>query len=127
MLKRDLIMSSAIMAIFAAVAVWADGLAQNIASAGEKSAASSPVMMSATIEVQVSGLKLIDPAAAGEKAREGQGHLHYRVDEGPVIATPAAKLSFHGLKPGRHTISVALSGNDHAALGPSETLSVTVP
>jgi hypothetical protein len=49
------------------------------------------------------------------------------VDDGPVVATPASKLSFHGLKSGPHTISVVLAANDHTPLGPAQKLSVTIP
>src|SRR6476660_9622686 len=49
----------------------------------------------ATVEVTVTGVQLIDPATVKEQPRNGQGHLHYRVDDGPVIATTAPKLSFH--------------------------------
>lgn len=82
---------------------------------------------SATVSVHVSGIELVDPASVKEKAADGQGHLHYRVDEGPVIATTATKLSFHELGTGPHTITVVLAGNDHAPLGPSVTLHVAVP
>ena len=81
----------------------------------------------ATVEVTVAGVELMDPAAAKEKPVPGQGHLHYRVDKGPVVATPSAKLSFHELAPGTHTILVVLAGNDHQPLGPKQELSVTVP
>jgi hypothetical protein len=81
----------------------------------------------ATVEVTVSGVELIDPATAMEKTAAGQGHLHYQVDKGPVIATTAPKLSFHELTPGSHTIVVMLAGNDHKPLGPQERLMVTVP
>jgi hypothetical protein len=63
----------------------------------------------------------------GEKPRPGQGHLHYQVDDGPVIATTATKLSFHGLKPGAHKIVVTLAANDHSPLGPQQALEVTIP
>src|ERR1035437_6183154 len=69
----------------------------------------------------------IDPAEVNEKPMAGQGHLHYQVDDGPVIATPAPKLSFHGLTSGTHTIKVMLAANDPSPLGPEETLSVTIP
>jgi hypothetical protein len=36
----------------------------------------------ATVEVKVSGVKLIDPAMMKEQPKEGQGHLHYQVDSG---------------------------------------------
>jgi hypothetical protein len=82
---------------------------------------------SAVVEVMVKGLELVDPAKVNEKPAKGQGHLHYQVDDGPVIATTTPKMSFHGLKPGPHTVLVALAANDHSALGPQEKLSVTVP
>ena len=81
----------------------------------------------ATVEVTVSGVELTDPAAAKEKPVAGQAHLHYQVDNGPVVATPSAKLSFHELAPGSHTILVVLAGNDHQPLGPKQQLTVTVP
>ncbi|MBD0371808.1 MAG: hypothetical protein ICV60_13285 [Pyrinomonadaceae bacterium] len=81
----------------------------------------------ATVRVEVSGIELIDPAAVNEQPKAGQGHIHYQVDGGPVIATTATKLSFHGLTPGRHEIVVTLAGNDHRPLGPRETLSVMIP
>ena len=81
----------------------------------------------ATVEVVVKGVRIVDPALSGEKAIKGQGHLHYQVDDGPVIATTAPKLSFHGLKSGSHTITVALAANDHTPLGPQEKLTVSIP
>jgi hypothetical protein len=81
----------------------------------------------ATVEVTASGVELVDPATAGERPMPGQGHLHYQVDSGPVVATPAAKLSFHELMPGTHTIVVTLAGNDHKPLGPQQRLTVTIP
>ena len=81
----------------------------------------------ATVKVDVTGIKLIDPALANEQPKAGQGHLHYQVDDGPIIATPATKLSFHGLTSGQHKILVVLAGNDHNPLGPQQTLTVTIP
>jgi hypothetical protein len=82
---------------------------------------------SATVQASISGIEMVDPAQAQEKPRDGQGHLHYRVDGGPIIATTTTKLSFHALAPGKHRISVSLVGNDHQPLGPSEDLEVTIP
>ena len=82
---------------------------------------------SATVSVEVHGVKLIDPATVKEKPAKGQGHLHYRIDDGPVIATTATKLSFHELTSGPHTFLVMLAANDHSPLGPSVTLNVTIP
>lgn len=81
----------------------------------------------ATVEVTVGGVALTDPAKSCEKRIKGEGHLHYRVDDGPVIATTATKLSFHELTPGVHKILVMLAANDHSPLGPQETLTVTIP
>ncbi len=81
----------------------------------------------ATVQVTVTGVQLIDPASVKEHPAKGQGHLHYRVDDGPVIATPTPKLSFHGLTSGQHKILVMLAGNDHKPLGPEQTLTVTIP
>jgi hypothetical protein len=81
----------------------------------------------ATVQVNVSGLRLTDPAAAGGQPKPGQGHIHYQVDNGPVVATPVTKLSFHGLTPGQHQIIVMLAGNDHTPLGPEQRLTLTIP
>jgi len=82
---------------------------------------------SATVQVKLSGIEMVDPAQVQEKPRSGQGHLHYQVDEGPVIATTTTKLSFHELSTGMHRIAVALVGNDHQPLGPREELQVAIP
>jgi hypothetical protein len=81
----------------------------------------------ATVEVKVAGIQLIDSAAVHEQPQQGQGHLHYQVDSGPLIATTTTKLSFHELSSGPHKITVMLVGNDHQALGPRETLTVSIP
>jgi hypothetical protein len=82
---------------------------------------------SATVRVDPSDLELVDPASVHERARPGQGHLHFRVDDGPVIATTSTKLSFHELGVGSHRIEVALVGNDHRPLGPRQVMDVTIP
>jgi len=81
----------------------------------------------ATVQVQVSGVDIVDPATASEKPEPGQGHLHYQLDSGPIIATTTTKLAFHKLAPGKHQIMVMLAGNDHQPLGPKESLHVTIP
>jgi hypothetical protein len=81
----------------------------------------------ALIRVAVTGVQLIDADDAGSTPRIGQGHLHYQVDDGPVIATSASKLAFHELKPGEHQIRVTLVGNDHKPTGPEETVTVMIP
>ena len=81
----------------------------------------------ATVELKVSGIQLIDSAAVHEQPRRGQGHVHYQVDTGPVIATTATKLSFHALSSGSHKITVMLVDNAHQPLGPRATLTVNIP
>lgn len=81
---------------------------------------------SATVVVKVTGVTLTDPASVNEVPKAGQAHLHYQVDDGPVVATTSPKLSFHGLKAGDHAIVVMLAANDHSPLGPKETFSVRV-
>jgi hypothetical protein len=80
----------------------------------------------ATVKVDVTGVQLVDPAASNEMPKEGEGHLHYQLDNGAVIATTAPKLSFHGLTPGKHTVKVMLAKNDHSPMGPEQTLTVDV-
>ena len=82
---------------------------------------------SAEVRVTVAGIGLIDPHLSGEYARDGQGHLHYKVDDGPVVATTATRLSFQDLTPGRHTIVVSLAGNDHRPIGPKRILTISIP
>ena len=81
----------------------------------------------ATVQVKVTGVEIVDPGTVGETVKKGQAHLHYTLDGGPVVATTATKLSFHGLKPGSHKLQVALAANDHSSLGVEQTLSIEVP
>ena len=81
----------------------------------------------ATVQVSTQGLKIVDPAKTGGRNKPGQGHFHYQVDNGPVIATTAPKLSFHELSPGSHTITVVAAANDHKPLGAKQTLTVNIP
>lgn len=81
----------------------------------------------AEIQVKVKNIKLVDPSKNGDVAKNGQGHLHYQVDSGPIVATPTDKIEFHGLTPGKHTITVTLANNDHTPIGMSQSLELTVP
>jgi len=90
-------------------------------------AESNAIKASAVVRVEVVGVELIDPDLATPDSKAIQAHLHYRVDDGPVIATPVAKLAFHGLTAGRHRIEVVLADSDHQPLGPSQKLEVTIP
>jgi hypothetical protein len=61
------------------------------------SLAAPPAKKSATVEVQVQGLKLVEPGSIGGESTVGQGHLHHRLDQGPVIATSATTLGVNVL------------------------------
>jgi len=89
--------------------------------------ASKAKKQEATIVVTTQGVQLIDPATVNETPRIGEGHLHYRVDNGPVIATTATKLSFHELTHGMHTITVMLVANNHSPLSAPVTFNLTIP
>jgi hypothetical protein len=65
--------------------------------------------------------------ADGSMATARMGHIHYRLDGGPVIATPVTRLAFHELAPGQHTVTVMLAAPDHTPLGPQQTLTFTIP
>jgi len=81
----------------------------------------------ATVQVTVGGIRLVDPDSVQARAKAGEGHLHYQVDNGPVIATTATKLSFHNLGEGQHSLVVTLVGNDHNPVGSQETIAVVIP
>lgn len=78
----------------------------------------------AAVEVEVIGLKIIDPATVAEKPSDGQGHLHYQIDDGPMIATTATQLSFHNLKPGPHKLKISLAANDHSPIGQPQEIAI---
>lgn len=82
---------------------------------------------SVTVRVTVSGLRLVDAEDASGQPRPGEGHLHYRIDNGPVIATKTPQLAFHELAPGTHVITVQLVDSAHRPLGPLQTLSAHIP
>lgn len=77
-----------------------------------------------TVQVRVEGVRLAEPGSPGPPA--GRGHLHYRLDDGPVIVTTAVRLSFQQLTLGEHALVVTLSGDDHQPLGPRQTLKFTI-
>jgi hypothetical protein len=76
------------------------------------------------LRVDLQGIEMIDPATTGGIKKAVQGHLHYRVDRQPIIATTATDLSFRNLGPGPHTIEIMLAANDHTPLGPQQVIRV---
>ena len=81
----------------------------------------------ATVEVKIEASHLVDPDTTDGKPHPGQRHLHYQLDNGPIIATTATKLSFHNLSPGQHTIKVSMAENDHTVVGRENVLTVSIP
>ena len=137
MRKRDKLAILISLMISAIVVVQAQYTSNSKPQGAEKSSATLTATLvdaekkaaqkTATVDVKTTGVELIDPGKVHEMPKAGQGHLHYQVDDGPVIATPSTKLSFHGLTSGKHKIVVTLAGNDHNPLGPQQTLEVTIP
>lgn len=80
-----------------------------------------------SVEVTVQGIRLVDPSLTSQARDPIQGHLHYQLDEGAIIATPIPKMSFHELSPGEHKISVNLTDGNHVPIGMPVVLTVTVP
>jgi uncharacterized protein DUF6130 len=80
----------------------------------------------AMVQATTTGIDIVDPATRNEQAKEGEGHLHYRVDDGPIVATTAEQLSFVGLPPGEHRITVELAGNDHKPIGDPQSLTTNI-
>lgn len=116
------LIAAAIVGLAAAASAQEPGMSAKLVDAEKKARSRT-----ATVELSVTGIKIVDPAVAKEIPKKGQGHFHYQVDNGPVIATTSPKLSFHELTSGKHAIKVMLAGNDHAMLGPSQVLDVNIP
>jgi hypothetical protein len=81
----------------------------------------------ATVEVKVTGIEIIDPAKVNETPHAGQGHFHYQLDGGPIIATTAPKLSFHELTPGDHKLVVTSPATITSRLVHSRRLTLRFP
>ena len=79
----------------------------------------------ATVEVTVTGTTISDMAAM--PGIGGGAHLHYQIDNGPVIATSVKHLTFAKLTPGDHTINVTVADENHQPISETQTLKVTIP
>jgi hypothetical protein len=71
----------------------------------------------AMTDVKVSGVKL---------AHHGS-HLHYQIDDSPIIVTNDTMLSFANLSSGKHTINVTVVDAKHQPLAGPETIEVNIP
>ena len=100
-----------------------------------------------TAEVELEGFE-INADEVGKAAREGEGHLHFSMDEGkydhPKYSgangelavdlgvdgqySPSTEptITYEGLPAGEHTLEVYLADNDHSDTGVSTTTTFTV-
>jgi hypothetical protein len=103
--------------------------------------------LTVTAKVKLSGFKLA-PSQVGKAAKQGEGHLHFALDEGKydypkysgANGTLATKLGVQGkyspsvtpsityknLSPGNHKLEVYLANNDHSNTGVEASTSFTV-
>ena len=81
----------------------------------------------ASVEVTVQGIQLVEPSLTSQSHGPVQGHLHYQLDDGSIVATSASKISFHELSPGEHKISVNLTDGNHIPIGMPIALTLTIP
>jgi len=79
----------------------------------------------ATVVVDLSGAPSSKSGASAEMANAPL--ILYRRDDDAVIGTTEHKLSFHGLEPGKHTVTVVLATADYMPFGAKEKLELTVP
>jgi hypothetical protein len=133
MTLKTLAAALAAVAFCAAAArpAFSDGMVSPEAEAAEENAGAGASLGNASLSA-----KLVDEKANAQKAAAiievkvkgvTEPRLQYKVDDGPAMETSDMRVRFRGLKPGAHQIQVLLQGQDGAALGPSEMLSVTVP
>jgi hypothetical protein len=71
----------------------------------------------ASVEVSVTGTKL---------SHHGS-HLHYQIDDSPIIVTSTPMLSFANLSSGKHTINVTVVDAKHQPIAGPQTVDVNIP
>jgi hypothetical protein len=77
----------------------------------------------AKVDVAVTGVKLMTE----HKGTTMGSHLHYQIDDSPIIVTGSPTLSFANLTPGKHTINVTVVDAKHSPLAGPETIEVNIP
>lgn len=86
-----------------------------------------------TVHVKITGIDMADqvpPSADAPlppSASAHQARVHYRVDQGPIIDTPATTLTFRDLSSGTHAVTVQLVDDRQQPIGPSQLLMVVIP
>ncbi|PWT89692.1 MAG: hypothetical protein C5B54_08510 [Acidobacteria bacterium] len=79
----------------------------------------------ATVQVSVSGVTMSE-MHGGDMHHQG-AHLHYQVDNGPIVVSPSKTMSFANLSSGSHTITVTVADANHQPISEPQTLNVTIP
>ena len=77
-----------------------------------------------SVRVHVRGVALMDPTRDSEP---WAAHLHYVLDDGIPVATASARMSFHGLASGRHTLVVRLMSHQEEPLAEDKRFEITMP
>jgi hypothetical protein len=107
----------------------------------------APESSTVKAKVKVTGFKL-SPNTVGQKAKQGEGHLHFSLDDGKFDQPKysgkngqlAVKLGVNGkyspsvtptitykdVPPGKHTLEVYLANNDHSNTGVEASTTFTV-
>lgn len=60
-------------------------------------------------------------------AHGADAHIHYQLDNGPIIATSDTKLMFANLSPGSHTLVVTVANHQHQPLSDPQTITFNIP
>jgi hypothetical protein len=92
------------------------------------------------VAVTVRAFSLVDKL--GDKAKKGEGHVHYYLDADPIPttagkpaittddktyhATLATNHTWKDVEPGKHTLGVQLVNNDHTPLEPPVTHQIEI-
>jgi hypothetical protein len=109
--------------------------------------AGSSVGSTVTVKVKLSGFK-INPMDVGKPAKQGEGHLHFSMDngkydlpkysgangqlavklgvQGKYSPSVAPTITYKGLPKGKHKLEVYLANNDHSNTGVEASVSFTV-
>lgn len=80
----------------------------------------------AVVDVSIDGVDLVDPATHPRPKRD-EGHIVYKVDNGPEMTTTSRRFEIQNLPPGDHIITVYLDGNDNHEISPEHRLKVYIP
>jgi hypothetical protein len=77
----------------------------------------------AKVDVAVTGVKLMTE----HKGTTMGSHLHYQIDDSPIIVTGSPTLSFANLTSGKHTIQVTVVDAKHSPLAGPESVELNIP